>query len=565
VFNLTFRSQNTIHEDLIGATYSRISTAKQKDGVSLEDQDSRMLLYAQHNNIEVPEEYRFREQVSGFTDERSEYDKIRQLVRTRRINVLIVFGSDRYTRDPIHGDIFRNELRRYGCSLHIITEGGEVDIISPTGQYLRRQMDNFNWYWGKMIQQTTLDKKRAYWVAGVPLQQGFAKFGYQRVGKRGDARLEIVEEEAELIRRIFKWYGDDGYTIREIRAMLKGTPTPGDVMKHKSRQREPGNWSEEGLYIYLRDEIYAGVYYANRYTVIEQEDGTKKTIRQPKEAWIPSQVPAIVSRDLWQRCQDRLDRGRRESAREHGKWQYLLARRATCRRCGYAVQGNTKTTPKFEGYYYCRSKRYDVLKGNCGMPYFRVDSTDAAVWAFIKRLLENPRAMLATMQGAQEEQRKVHGELQERIRELDEMIAEQTSELEVLVRDYRKSKGTVLFEVMERQANEIAAHIEGLKARKERYRAQLEVHVLSDEEIRSLEEFAAEVRPKLENAPFELKQLVVERLNFTFELAVENDEKVVYIHWLIYQFKETLERLKRSVEGNEPDQADFGSLENVDR
>jgi DNA invertase Pin-like site-specific DNA recombinase len=152
-----------------------------------------LAFYTSQNAIYVPEEYRFKEQESGFKEERSEYDKIRQLVRERRINVLIIYGSDRHTRDPIHGEIFRAELRRNNVSLHIITEGGEVDIISPTGQYIRRQMDNFNWYWGKMIQQTTQDKKKAYTEAGVPLQQGFAKFGFKRVGKQGDAKLEIVK------------------------------------------------------------------------------------------------------------------------------------------------------------------------------------------------------------------------------------------------------------------------------------------------------------------------------------------------------------------------------------
>src|SRR5207249_9933037 len=144
---------------------------------SLDDQDARMNIYTSHNTIDVPEEFRFKEQESGFKEDRDIYDKIRQLVRERRIQVLVVYGSDRHTRDPIHGDIFRAELRRNNESLHIITEGGEVDIISPTGQFIRRQMDNFNWYWGKMIQQTTQEKKKAYVRAGVPYLQGTPRYG----------------------------------------------------------------------------------------------------------------------------------------------------------------------------------------------------------------------------------------------------------------------------------------------------------------------------------------------------------------------------------------------------
>jgi hypothetical protein len=59
-------------EDLIGATYARISTAKQKDGISLDDQDTRMTIYTHHNAIQVPDTYRFKEQESGFKEERSD-------------------------------------------------------------------------------------------------------------------------------------------------------------------------------------------------------------------------------------------------------------------------------------------------------------------------------------------------------------------------------------------------------------------------------------------------------------------------------------------------------------
>jgi hypothetical protein len=60
---------NDGQRDLIGSTYARISTAKQKDGISLDDQDTRMAFYASQNGIYVPEEYRFKEQESGFKEE----------------------------------------------------------------------------------------------------------------------------------------------------------------------------------------------------------------------------------------------------------------------------------------------------------------------------------------------------------------------------------------------------------------------------------------------------------------------------------------------------------------
>ena len=49
----------------IAASYARVSTDKQRrDSISLDEQEARMLQYAQQEDILVPEEYRFREAAS---------------------------------------------------------------------------------------------------------------------------------------------------------------------------------------------------------------------------------------------------------------------------------------------------------------------------------------------------------------------------------------------------------------------------------------------------------------------------------------------------------------------
>ncbi len=53
----------------------------------------------------------------------------------------------------------------------------------------------------------------------------------------------------------------------------------------------------------------------------------------------------------------------------------------------------------------------------------------------------------------------------------------------------------------------------------------------TDEHIRSVTEVAAAVQDSLEDADFALKRKLVELLNISCSLAVENDEKVVYVHW----------------------------------
>lgn len=535
-------------DELIGATYARISTAKQKDGISLNDQDERMNFYAERNNITLPPEYRFKEQESGFKEERSEYEKIRQLIRERRMNVLIVYGSDRHTRDPIHGDIFRAELRRNNVALHIIMEGGEVDIISPTGQFIRRQMDNFNWYWGKMIQQTTQDKKRAYTRQGVPYQQGTPRYGYRRVGKQADAHLEIVEAIRPTIEKLFTWF-DEGVSPHDMVKRLEGTPTPADIRSNKNKKRPYGVWEDSTIYQILKDEIYAGVYHANKYKVIEDETGKKKRINNPKEEWIPMQVPAIVSRDLWERVQRKLDVGRSRFPRLHAKYPYLLARLSTCRMevewgkvlsegrkvCGYSIRGITNPERR-SAHYICNSRVDTLARGKCCLPYFRIRETDEEVWKFVKELLENPQAMLATLRDAQEMLRREQEDLYQRVIEIDELIAQHTGELNTLVREFRQAQGSILFDIIKQQAIELEEIIKGLQASKAKLTAKLSQHTISDEEIAALERFAEEVRPRLPHATFQDKREIIEALRFTFEFAYEDEQYVVYVMWHSYEF-----------------------------
>lgn len=61
---------------IVAATYGRVSTSAQEEGISLDQQERAMLEYAEKQRIAVPDEYRFREAASGLKDEREEYGKI---------------------------------------------------------------------------------------------------------------------------------------------------------------------------------------------------------------------------------------------------------------------------------------------------------------------------------------------------------------------------------------------------------------------------------------------------------------------------------------------------------
>jgi hypothetical protein len=59
--------------------------------------------------------------------------------------------------------------------------------------------------------------------------------------------------------------------------------------------------------------------------------------------------------------------------------------------------------------------------------------------------------------------------------------------------------------------------------------------VLSDDQIADIEIFCAQIWDGLENATFEQKRHIIDLLDVRGTLAIENDEKVIYVKCLIGQ------------------------------
>ncbi len=65
--------------------------------------------------------------------------------------------------------------------------------------------------------------------------------------------------------------------------------------------------------------------------------------------------------------------------------------------------------------------------------------------------------------------------------------------------------------------------------------AHLQTKVLSNEQIADIEAFCAQIRHGLDIATFEQKRQVIDLLDVRGTLAIENEEKVVYVKCLLGQ------------------------------
>ncbi|GIK44077.1 MAG: hypothetical protein BroJett011_79100 [Chloroflexota bacterium] len=93
-------------------------------------------------------------------------------------------------------------------------------------------------------------------------------------------------------------------------------------------------WKRSGIAQIIANETYAGTWHYGK------RNNAAKTYK-PKNETIPVEVPAIVSREIWEAAQERLEQNRVNSKRNRKPGRYLLATRVTCGVCHYKMVGVT--------------------------------------------------------------------------------------------------------------------------------------------------------------------------------------------------------------------------------
>ncbi len=139
---------------------------------------------------------------------------------------------------------------------------------------------------------------------------GRPPFGY-RVGPR--RKLELVSDEARIIRYIFRLYLQEGMGVRKI---------AGQLNREEITTRRGGAWSMVTVRDILRNRVYLGTY---------SRLGVK----------IAGSHPALVSSEDFAAVQDRLQT-RNPPTRERTVEPFLLSGLVFCARCGSRMIGVTR-------------------------------------------------------------------------------------------------------------------------------------------------------------------------------------------------------------------------------
>src|SRR5215218_945755 len=111
--------------------YARVTTDEQaRSGYSLAQQIEALRKYATHEGYEVLEELSDPGQ-SGASLERPGMDRVRDLVATGGVAVVLAQDRDRFSREPAYTYVLRREFEEHGCKLKALNDRGDD---SPEGE-----------------------------------------------------------------------------------------------------------------------------------------------------------------------------------------------------------------------------------------------------------------------------------------------------------------------------------------------------------------------------------------------------------------------------------------------
>jgi len=353
---------------MIAALYARVSTEDQeREGTSLESQTEALLKKAKELGGEVPKGRVLQEVFSGLTLDRPKLTELREWVKRKEIDAVIVYSTDRLSRDPVHLLLLVDEFEKAGLRIHFVTE--------PLDNSLEGQLLGFVRGWAskvealKIRERTTRGKLSRAKEGKHP--GGRAAYGYKLV----DAKHVIEPKEADVIRMVFDWLAKDGMSLRGIqhRLIKMGIPT----------RNGKSWWQRATLYRIVTDPMYVGRWYYNKHMRAPAKTKDYGTVQmlKPREQWIPVQVPAIVSQETFEAAQRQLARNRELSYR-NTKRQYLLSGLLICGNCSFKI-GARSTGGRV--YYCCNSKSGNSRPKLCSAKNVRGDELGKIIWESISR------------------------------------------------------------------------------------------------------------------------------------------------------------------------------------
>lgn len=335
-----------------GVIYARYSSDNQREE-SIEGQLRECNAFAEKNGIQIINNYIDRA-LSAKTDNRPSFQRMISDSAKEQFDVIIVWKLDRFARNRYDSAHYKAILKRNNVRVISATE---VISQGPEGIILESLLEGMAEYYSAELAEKIVRgmTENAY---KCKLNGGAIPFGYYIDDER---HFRIVEEEAAVVREVFKLY-NDGLTLQQIADHLNSK----GILTRRGTAFRVASVSK-----IISNRRYMGEY---RFREIIVEDG----------------IPAIVTKEQFEAANKRLNGNKRAPAKFKAKDEdeYILTTKLYCGKCMSFMVGESGTSRKniTYRYYKCFSAK---RKSGCDKKAVKKDVIEDLVIDQIQKLIRD--------------------------------------------------------------------------------------------------------------------------------------------------------------------------------
>ena len=514
------------------ALYARVSSEQQAQQGTIASQLADLRQRIETDGLTLEEELCFIDDgYVGSTLVRPALDRLRDVAYAGGFDRLYVHSPDRLARKYAWQMLLVEELQRSGVELIFLNR---MIGVSPEEDLLLQMQGMIAEYERTKIMERCRRGKRHAARRGSINVLGGAPYGYRYIGKHeggGQAHYQVKLDEARVVQQVFEWVGRDRLSIREVgrRLLAEGVPSA------KGKR-----WCSETIGKMLKNPAYKGqaVFGKTRTTERRQQlrpgRGRPEHPRQPHSRCagdpndqIAIPVPAIVSEELFDAVAEQLAENRKR-LRQQTNASYLLQGLLECSCCGYAWYGHglTRFRRKQKAlypYYRCGGRDGFRFGGKpvCSNKPLRLDRLDAAVWADVCAVIQNPEQL------RQEFERRLNGDdsAEVNLPQTQRQIAAVKRSISRLIDAYEE--GLLDKDEFEPRLQQARQRLDRLQqdaaAAADHENQQSELRLV----LGHIDQFAEQVRAGLDHADFDARRQIIRALVKVVKIE-EDHVRIIY-------------------------------------
>ncbi len=429
-----------------------------------------------------------------------------------KISHVLVWKVDRLARDDFVAQEIYRILKGAGVDLTSITE--PFNYHEPEGQLMATTFSSFASYERATIRRRLSEGKAMRARAGY-LPQGQIPYGYAAAKNQP---VQVVPEEAEVIRMIYRLYVDENMSQKKITEYLTalGIPSPAST-KGNWYPSSNGGWCAFTVGKILTSEFYATGQYG---------------YKPPGKDRIMVPVPPIIDLETYERARQIAQAKKSDTPAPGTYRKYLLRGLVYCGVCGGKYTGTSQEKGRY--FYYRCGKKKKYLE--CKMPQISADLLEDVCWKDIVDFFSNPDKLVEEVSSILNMEKKEHHSFERELEEIKTAKANLEQEKKRLMDGYAKG----LYDENDLKST-LADRNQSLKVLQQREKALKEQLQVRDETAAMLEginSIAEQIQMIINNADDDTKRdlflIMIDRV----EIHPDDSSKALQIQ-VFYKISKT--------------------------